>query len=193
MLAKSICILLSGKAGVGKTTSSGLLYEYVTSLGYTAITASFASRVKAVAKLGFDWDGKKNELGRKLLQMVGDTGRTYNENIWIDFIINKFIPNCKDYPYDFVIIDDWRFPNEEARIKEDYLYSVYTVRLVAPEREILKGKSSYNDISEVALDDKMDFDFVIKNTDSLELLEARLVLIAENILAKEKIFGGGKK
>jgi hypothetical protein len=190
VLGKSVYIMFSGKAGVGKTTSGNLLKKYLESKRYSVFIAPFALRLKQVAKASFGWDGEKNERGRKLLQEIGKVGRGYNENLWVDWQLENLIPSNAGYPFDFVIVDDWRFPNEEYRARKNFLYSVYTVRIEAPELEILKGRPEYDDVSEISLDDKLDFDYVIKNNGSIELLEQRLKEVVTNILSKEKVFGG---
>lgn len=148
--AKSICILLSGKAGVGKTTSSTILKDLYSKRGLKAESFSFATGVKIVASQ-MGWDRVKDFKGRRLLQEIGKLGREYDENCWANWTFNRIIPNNKDYPLDVVLIDDWRFVNEGNFVRNDPLYQVFDIRVYAPDRETLKNTEHYYDISETSL------------------------------------------
>jgi len=62
-----------------------------------------ASSLKEVATNSFNWDGKKDARGRKLLQDIGDVGRCYNPDIWLDAW------RLEAWGYDCAIVDDLRF------------------------------------------------------------------------------------
>ncbi len=188
MLAKSVCILFSGKAGVGKTTSADMIKEYLSKFPYDAFIGSFATGVKSTAKC-FGWDGKKDDRGRKLLQMVGQVGRAYDKDLWAKQLLEQIIPTKQGYPFDFVLVDDWRFPNEVLFVSENPLYSVYTARIYAENREILKGTPAYEDISEISLDSGFTFDYVINNMGTKDELLSQLVSIVNDILLREVYFG----
>jgi hypothetical protein len=152
--------------------------------------ASFATGVKLVAQNSFGWDGVKDDRGRKLLQDVGGVGREYNKDLWVSHTIDRIIPSNKHYPLDFVFVDDWRFPNEWEYIKKNGLYSVYAIRLHAPNREMLLGKPTYNDVSEVSLDSFDKFNSVIDNTVEMVELKLKLVSLFNEIEKIENNFGG---
>lgn len=141
-----LIILVSGRAGVGKTTLSNLLKKGFVLDKFNAEIFSFAETIKEIAFLDFMWNKNKDMDGRKLLQDLGRIGREYNENIWVNYAIDKIkysnVPVC--------IIDDWRFPNELKRIKEVF-NKVYTIRVESKSRELLIGTPEYNDISEISL------------------------------------------
>lgn len=148
---KTLCVLFSGRAGVGKTTSALHLGNYLMNeFKLSGGIVSIAHEVKQLAKVGYGWDGIKDSKGRKLLQDVGRVGREYNEDIWISKALKK-IETVSEFPPDFFIFDDWRFLNEKIAIEKTYMYHIITIRIEAPTREILAGTSSYNDISEVSL------------------------------------------
>jgi len=166
---KTACALLSGRAGVGKTSLSVILKEEFKNYNLNVERFSFAGKVKEVADY-MNWDGKKDERGRKLLQSVGRIGREYDKDTWCRLLFEEVIPLWNYYPYDVIVIDDWRFRNEYDFVAGNYLYHPFTARIDAPNRECLKGKLTYNDLSEMELDD-FDFDLVIDNSeDGLELL-----------------------
>ena len=181
---KTTIILVSGKAGVGKTTFSNLFIKNLPEeVRKYSGKYSFASGIKFAAKV-MGWDGLKDERGRKFLQNIGRIGRQYDVNLWVQNMIN-LIEDINITPLDYIIIDDWRFPNEcrwfVERLNE---YEVYTVRIYAPNREILKNTPEYNDISETALLEFSDgyYDYFYNNEGTLEELEEQVKSIIYQIL-----------
>jgi DNA polymerase III delta prime subunit len=151
MLSKTLAILVAGKAGVGKTTSADCIKEYlVDRYGLSGIISPIAAGVKLVARRGFGWDGNKDIKGRLLLQEVGKAGRNYNQDLWIKSSLSYFY-SSSPIIRDFVIFDDWRFPNELDYLSRDAGLSVLAIRIESPEREILRGLPAYDDVSETSL------------------------------------------
>ena len=160
-LSHTLCVLLSGKAGVGKTRSADVMDRVANDMGLNVCRASFAHKVKE-AGFYIGWDGVKDARGRALLQSIGKAGRAYDQDLWVRETFNT-VSDTPYYPYDVVIIDDWRFNNEYFYIKnKEPLYKVRTVRIVAPARETLIGTPEYEDVSETALDD-FTFDWTVYN------------------------------
>jgi hypothetical protein len=173
-------MMVSGKAGVGKSTFSGFAVDYAKSrygLEHSDIH-SFAFGVKDTAKRAFGWDGKKDDRGRNLLIDIGKTGRDYNTNIWVKKMLDRFYG--MEYYSDVMLVDDWRFPNEGQYIEvNEPAFSVIKVRIESPEREALKGKESYNDVSEtslpsVKLDYSLDYPYYIINNDFYNYVVANI-------------------
>lgn len=159
--SKSLCFLFSGKAGVGKTYCSQLLEQQIQKLEFSYFRSPFAYGVKDTARY-MGWDGEKDDKGRKLLQDIGKIGRRYDKNLWVKQAFAR-IESDTAYPHSFIIIDDWRFRNEYSYIKNQLpLYKPIRIRVIAPEREILKNTKMYNDVSETELDNAK-FDYVISN------------------------------
>jgi len=84
---------------------------------------SFATPIKEIAKEEFKWDGKKDEKGRRLLQVLGtEAGREYSPDIWINRTkedILDYFRTCKiTGTRKLVVIDDVRYPNEAQFIKD---------------------------------------------------------------------------
>jgi|SRR3990172_2099723 len=175
---RKIIVLVSGKAGVGKTEFCkhfNLLH------GASFVIEHFASGVKNLARDGFKWNGEKDEKGRALLQGVGQVGRDYNENIWVEKT-HKAILN---QGYTLVLVDDWRFPNELSWLINNSDFEVYTVRIQAPNREILKGNPTlYYDISEISLPEggMCHYDFIVNNEGSIEDLKKEVMKIHDIIM-----------
>ena len=113
-------IELCGKAGVGKDTFCNELIKQLESSGYKCLHIAFADYLKFICKQYFNWDGKKDEKGREMLQRVGtDMFRKKDPNFWVDIVI-KFLIMCEEYKlFDYAIITDARFPNEIGRIYQE--------------------------------------------------------------------------
>jgi hypothetical protein len=191
LFPKVTVILISGKAGVGKTTAAFFIRDYlmknVTEYCYLS---HFAKGVKDVA-LAMGWDEKKDDRGRKLLQDVGNFGREYNKDAWVNYLIDHVDSIIPEGLLDVLIVDDWRFPNEAAYFKDKpERYKIFTINIQSPKREILRGTRAWKDISETSLDGYKYFDYVIKNLDTLEVFEKQTVDVLLDIIEESK--KGGK-
>lgn len=157
-----ITLCISGKATSGKTTAAEAILE-----NFTSISWAFGDEVKKVA-MELGWDGKKDERGRRLLQHIGDVGREYDENIWV----NRAIKAAKDYaPYlrdAICIFSDCRYPNEIAMVKQE-MYNMITMRVVRDSMEKLEHSS------ETALDSYGSWDIVLENNGTLEEFKSKVV------------------
>jgi hypothetical protein len=121
-------VLIGGKGRVGKSTSANYLFEALNKYHLLLIGKSgLADPIKINAVEFYHWDGKKDEKGRKLLQEIGDAGRNYNEDIFCELLEDRELSNI--FPNNFVLIDDWRYPNEAEYFKNKYLYEVTTIRI----------------------------------------------------------------
>ena len=110
-------IVFSGKAQSGKDTAAKIAKDYLEEMGNKVLITHYADLLKYICKTFLDWDGKKNDYGRKLLQEIGTEGfRSYNQDYWVNFIIDvlKVLPD----KWDYVLIPDCRFPNEISRLRE---------------------------------------------------------------------------
>lgn len=158
-----LTLLISGKAQSGKDTFAEFVSEYAQLVGKKYQRIAYADAVKELA-YQFGWDGKKDERGRKLLQLIGtEVGRGYNPDIWIDKAIEK-LKAAQLNGVDIVCITDCRYPNEIERIKslEWVLGKVVTVRIERPGAGC--GENAGH-ISETSLDD-WKFGCVIQNKSS---------------------------
>lgn len=161
-------LTLSGKAESGKDKTAELIKDELESMGYQVLVCHFADLLKYICTQYFGWDGKKDEEGRTLLQVVGtDTIRNKDNDFWVNFIksILQFFPE----EWDFVIIPDCRFPNEITSFKEDG-YNCIATRIVRPNYENHLTEEQRKHPSETALDD-FKFDSEIINPGTNEGLE----------------------
>jgi hypothetical protein len=100
-------IALCGPAYAGKSEVGRLIVER---LGGKHFVLPFAKPLKDMAR-SFGWDGKKDEKGRKFLQILGtEIGRCYNENFWVD----QWLRAVKEVNGGLcdVVSDDTRYDNE---------------------------------------------------------------------------------
>lgn len=130
-------ICISGKAQHGKTTVARYIKLSLEGRGKRVLIASYAGLVKYICEAFFGWDGKKDDAGRELLQKVGtDIVREQAPDYWVNFIIDmlKFFGDNWDY----VILDDCRFPNEITKL----LAAGYGVRYIKVIRDNFKSPLS---------------------------------------------------
>lgn len=163
-------ITISGKARHGKDSAALYVEDFLMVRGNSCIIIHYADFLKYILKQYFQWDGKKDEQGRALLQNVGtNIVRKRNPNFWIE-IVDSMI-NAIFYNYDYIIIPDTRFPNEIDYWK-DKNKLLTCIRVYRPEVDIedqLTEKAKLHE-SETALDNYI-FDYVIEanNLDELRL------------------------
>ncbi len=160
-------ILISGHAGVGKSTTAKMLKERIPN----SEIFSFATLVKKLATHLFNWDGEKGKEGRKLLQFIGETCRKFDKDFFVKYCFNAIT----DSDCSIAIIDDWRYKSEY-----EYLVNyetVVTIRIESKEREILKGSQAEHE-SEKDLND-FHFDYVISPKNLEELREDVTILDGE--------------
>jgi hypothetical protein len=185
-LSKPVVILISGKAGTGKDTYANALTLKLRDKGYNAIQDRFAFSVKQCAIDYFGWDGQKDEKGRKLLQDIGKIGRKYDPVLWPKTLIHRIDSHFDLAQIDILVIADWRFPNEKNFFEMTDLFQIITVRIEAPNREIIDKESlAYIDVSEVALDD-YEFDYNINNEyEGMDFVNTSCDKFIENYFKKE--------
>lgn len=152
-------ITISGKAQHGKDTVGKLLKEQLEEQGNKVLITHFADLLKYICKTFFSWNGLKNEEGRSILQYVGtEVIRNQCPDYWIDFLMGVF----RLFPeeWDYVLIPDARFPNENDKLKEEF--DVTTVRVERPNFDNGMTDEQKNHESEIALDNYI-FDYKITN------------------------------
>ncbi len=165
-------ILVSGRAGEGKTTFCDICMEILLEQDIMSYKVPFAKGVKDTARF-MGWDGEKDAKGRRLLQQIGNTGREYNPDIWAEQAVDDIEANSDSF--DVVFIDDWRFMNEGTQVVMNAYPTTLKLRVIRPkEFHTLIGSVLYNDTSETGLpeaDSVEGFNFydrLIDNTNGLE-------------------------
>lgn len=177
---KPTIITLSGKAQHGKTTSCDILEVMLQPARVMRI--SYGDYVKEIATKHFGWDGKKDEAGRDLLQWLGtDNVRAKNPTFWVNTVV-RLVDVIGD-EFDYVLIDDARFPDEIDSWKG---YAVYAIRVNRPGFENNLTTEQRAHISETALDNA-SFAYRI-DANNIEELMLAMKEIAEGL--NEREFGG---
>ena len=144
-------ILISGKAQHGKSSTADILEKYMKRAGNRVVQINFADYVKFVCSKYYGWDGNKDERGRQILQYVGtEIFRARDENFWVDTVIRFALAAWHDY--DYMLVADWRFPNEYARWAEHGIKDVLRVRVYRPGFDNGLTMEQNNHPSETALD-----------------------------------------
>ena len=178
-------IILSGKSGSGKDMMAQFMKEELAKHGQKALVIHYADAVKWFCRDFLDWDGKKDEVGRTLLQTVGtDIVRAKHPNFWTGIVvglIQAFEP-YKDF--DVAIIPDARFPNE-VDISLQNLKNSVSVRI---ERTVngepwvnpTLTEDQRNHPSETSLD-CFAFDYVVHNDEGLDTLRESARTILEDL------------
>ena len=159
---------MSGKARSGKDTAAEVILKK-----YNGIPFAFADDIKRVAYEYFGWHGGKDELGRKLLQDIGTTGRNYNRDLWA----NKTVDRIQEWSRDnqLAVVTDIRYPNEIQQVKREFS-DVVAIRITRDSVEKLKHPS------ETALDQWTDWDYLVENNGSLEEFQEKILEIMEGII-----------
>lgn len=165
-------ILISGKAGHGKDTTANFLKHALEADGYSVLITHYGDLVKYVCKTFFGWNGEKDEAGRTLLQKIGtDTIRTNRPDYWVSFVsdIMEFFPG----EWDYVLIPDYRFPNEVDYIKDAGFDAVH-LRVVREGFVSPLTSEQQAHPSETALDG-VRADYYITNSGSLKDLQNAVI------------------
>ena len=179
-------IVLSGKSGSGKDATASFMKEELEKHNHKVLIIHYADALKWVLKEYFQWDGRKDSIGRALLQQVGtDIVRTACPDYWTNIVVD-FIYSFEPYNnFDVAIIPDARFENE-INIALSKLKNSYGVRV---ERANPDGTPWINPVltneqrehpSEVSLD-KYAFDYVIHNDDGLDELRESAITVLKDL------------
>lgn len=180
-------ILISGRAGEGKTTFANLCVEKLRKEKMPAKIFSFAKGLKDTA-LYMGWDGEKDKKGRRLLQQIGGVGREYSESIWADRAVGKIEDWLSDVANGnwFALIDDWRFGNE-GNVILDSFFPVLKVRMIRPyEYHTLRGSTLYDDVSEIGLPsgegNEKYYDVLVHNKEMDDLINTMNQFVERHLL-----------
>lgn len=181
-------IIISGKAGNGKDMTAQFMKEALEKHGKRVLIIHYGDAVKWVLRDYFNWNGKKDEVGRTLLQRVGtDIVRAKHPNFWTAIVVG-LLQSFEPYSdFDIALVPDARFPNE-VDIALQELQNCVAVRV---ERRNSDGTEWINPTlteeqrkhpSETSLD-CYAFDYVIHNDEGLDTLRES----AETVLKDLKL------
>ena len=169
--------LISGKAESGKDTVANFLMK--NSKMEVNYNMHVANSVKKIAREDFGWDMKKDVKGRALLQLIGDGGRQYNPDIWI----NKFIESLDGVVSQvdtnaLIVVPDIRYKNEVIKVAEwgkNKNVEILTMRVRRPNHENTLTEEQRSNSSEVDLDDWGYWHIDLVNDGTLQDLETAVL------------------
>lgn len=157
-------ILISGKAEAGKTATAKIIQDNLEGHGKKVVITPYGQYVKDTANLVWNWDGKKDEKGRQLLQWWGTNYvRAKDADFWFETVHR--LANVLDGVVDYIIIDDCRFENEiipwlSDGVKEPR-WKAHTIRVERPGHQNTLTPEQRNHPSETGLDDWRNWDHVL--------------------------------
>lgn len=158
-------ILISGKAETGKTLSAHIIKKKLEKWDKKVVIIPYGAYVKDLARLLYGWNGEKDTYGRELLQKLGtDIIRTREPDFWVDTV--KRLVKALRNDFDYVIIDDCRFPNELEAWND---YPNTKIRVERPYYENSLTVEQRTHPSENALD-SYNFDLVFEATNKEGLI-----------------------
>lgn len=179
-------IILSGKSGSGKDQVANFIKEEMAKHGKKVLIIHYADAVKWFCRDFLDWDGKKDEVGRTLLQTVGtNIVRAKHPNFWTGIVVG-LIQAWEPYSnFDIAVIPDARFPNE-VDISLQELSNSVSVRIErknedgTPWINPLLTEDQHNHPSETSLD-CYAFDYIIQNEEGLDTLRESAISILKDM------------
>ena len=172
--------VISGRGHTGKDTTANIIKEYAASFGLKTIKLQYSSYIKMYVKNITDWDGSEETKPRELLQ---DLGSEIRETIKDTFFIDRILEDIKVYSkyYDIITITDARLPEELDLIKDVYPDTI-TINIQRPNFENNLSEKAKNHLTEHALDNYHNFDYVIINDSSLDDLKNKVEDIIKRTL-----------
>lgn len=186
LFEKEIKIALTSKMRAGKDT----IAQYaIDNYGFTRF--AFGDGIRETCKKLFP-DQMKGGKNRHLLQKLGQTMRyKFDENVWVNYCFRE-IEAEKTRRYISPIITDLRQPNEYTKCKEEN----FIIIKVETNDEIRLQRMNENG-DNFTLDDlnheteqyinSFEYDYLIKNNDSLEEVYKQFDLIMSEIINKGEI------
>lgn len=181
-------------AQVGKDTAAEYLEQ---SFPGKVKRVAFADKLKTTSMdlFGLSWeqcygcqeikekiDPRYGITPREILQNVGEKMREIWPSIWVDTVFNVTIPQLLKEGFEFFIISDVRYPNEGDKVHEQ---GGLVVKISRIDSGVDVGQEH---LSETAMSDYKDFDFVIENNGTFEEFYSEISRVI-----KETGYGGTQR
>lgn len=171
-------ILISGHAQNGKDTTGLFMQEYLRSRGKRVRITHYADLLKYILREYFDWDGKKDEHGRWLLQHIGtDVVRRERPRFWIEWLLSLITVFQNEW--DYVVIPDARFPDEIEAMRN--AFECWHIRVERPGFDSPLTEEQKSHPTETALDN-YNADYTICNDGDLDHLKAASTELLRRII-----------
>ncbi len=169
--------VVGGKSGSGKNEVAKMIEEYYIYKLKKCVITEFSKYLKVFAKELTDWDGVSQAKPRDFLQEFGGIIRNYDKR----FFTKRMIEDIEIYKnvVDVVVISDARLPLEFEDMKNNFddVTSILVVNQFSPSKLTIKQQS---DITETALENYDEFDYIIAN-DKLEETKNKVFKILEGL------------
>ena len=172
--------VISGKARHGKDTTALDIKEIYEEKGLKVINLAYGSYVKEYAKRISNWDGNEETKPRELLQELGtDIIRKQIDN---DFFVRRICEDIRVYSYyfDIITISDARFPNEMEWPKKNF-DNVINIRVIRDGYDSVLSEKEQKHLTEVALDEYNNYDYVIHNDGTLDDLKVKVLDVVRKV------------
>lgn len=168
--------VLSGKAKSGKDAVSKIITNYYKNK--KCISISYSYYLKDYIKRITGWDGSEETKPRELLQQIGI--ELIRNKINDKLFINRLIEDIEvfSYFYDIIIVTDARLI-EEVEIPKQKLNNVVTIRINRENIDNNLTLKQKEHLTETALDNYSNFDYVIDNNKDYISLEQEVLKIME--------------
>lgn len=162
--------LLSGKARHGKDTTASFLKEFYEKDNKKVIYSRAGKYIKFYVKEMTNWDGSEESKPRELLQTLG-TDVIRNKLNKAEMLIERQLDDIEIYSYfyDAIIVPDIRLPREIDSVKEKF-DNVITIKINRTNFETDLTGNQKSHITETAMDNYNDFDYILTN-DTLDKLK----------------------
>ena len=173
--------IVSGKANSGKDTTCEFMDNYIKTKGIKVLNLQISYYIKMYAKTISGWSGDEESKPRSLLQQIGTD--IVRKEIDEKFFIKRIIEDIEvfSYYFDFITISDARFPDEIDSIKDKFK-NVYSIKLERPNFESNLNDNEKKHVTETALDNYDNYDYVLVNDSSLEDLNMKAKKIVDEVL-----------
>lgn len=168
--------ILSGKAKSGKDMVSKIITNYYKDK--KCISISYSYYLKDYIKRIAGWNGSEDDKPRDLLQQIGI--ELIKNRINNRLFINRLLEDIEvfSYFYDVIIVTDARL-KEELEIPKQKLKNVVTIRINRDNIDNKLTSEQKSHITEIALDNYSNFDYVINNDKDYKRLEDKVLKIME--------------
>lgn len=157
--------VISGKARSGKNEISKIIEKYYNNK--KVICISFGHYIKDYVKRISNWDGSEETKPRELLQQLGI--ELIKNKIDNKLFINRILEDIEifSYFYDIIVVNDARLVDEIETLKEKYPNSI-SIRVIRNNYDNKLTIDQKNHLTEIALDNYNNFDYIIENNKNLE-------------------------
>lgn len=169
--------VVAGKSGSGKGEVAKMINEFYTYKLKRCIITEYSKYLKLFAKELTDWDGVSANKPRDFLQQFGSEIRAYDKYYFTKRMVEDI--NIYSKSVDVLIISDARMPEEIEELKENFddVVSILVENQFAPSKLTVAQQAH---ITEVALENYDDFDYIIAN-DELEKTKEKVFKILEGL------------